>query len=117
MNRLALAHQHGFNMIHPVPGGASYADSEGRTRFIEAYLDEASRLGIRVMYDMRHGKQSRLDLRPIDRRDSPTYADRGQGSRTLLRSASRLHVSAITQLCLCGISPTSLMGHRHLSTR
>jgi hypothetical protein len=57
MERLALAHRCGFNMIHPVPGGASYADSEGSTRSIEAYLDEASRLGIAVMYDMRHGEQ------------------------------------------------------------
>lgn len=40
-------------MIHPVPPGDSYRPNNNETA-IDAYFDEAERLGLGVMYDMRH---------------------------------------------------------------
>lgn len=42
-------------MVHPVPPGNSYRP-EGNETAIDAYFDEAERLGLGVMYDMRHSE-------------------------------------------------------------
>lgn len=57
LERLDLAHSLGFNVIHPVPPGKSYAH-DGDDSAINAFFDRAEELGIWIMYDMRHGKSA-----------------------------------------------------------
>ena len=42
-----------YTMVHPVPPGDSYRLNGNETAIYE-YFDEAERLGLGVMYDMRH---------------------------------------------------------------
>jgi hypothetical protein len=48
-----------FTMVHPVPPGDSYRLNGNETGIYE-YFDEAERLGLGVMYDMRHSMILRL---------------------------------------------------------
>ena len=54
LERLAEAKRRGSNVIHPVPGSTTYESDDGSDRAIKAYFDEAERLGLWVMYDLRH---------------------------------------------------------------
>jgi hypothetical protein len=53
IERLDLAKRLGFNLVHPVPPGEGYA-LEGDHSAFDAYLDHAEKLGLWIIYDMRH---------------------------------------------------------------
>lgn len=44
-------------MVHPVPPGDSYRP-DGNETAIDTYFEEAERLGLGIMYDMRHSQSS-----------------------------------------------------------
>jgi hypothetical protein len=51
--KLQIMSRLNFTMVHPVPPGDSYRLNGNETGIYE-YFDEAERLGLGVMYDMRH---------------------------------------------------------------